>query len=136
MELNDKLESKQNEDDQGPFLSSNVKDIFKRRKEEKNKKGLKKMNLKSLLPAEESEINKENNENEEDNDNEKVQMISPSENLNNEDNMELEKKAKQNYKSIFNLHKNYDINFDTMTNDTNKTKKNSNIKIFCKEIFF
>ena len=136
MELNDKLESKQNEDDQGPFLSSNVKDIFKRRKEEKNKKGLKKMNLKSLLPAEESEINKENNENEEDNDNEKVQMISPSENLNNEDNMELEKKAKQNYKSIFNLHKNYDINFNDITNDVYKTKKNNNIIIFCREIFF
>ena len=98
MEMKDKLEAKQNEDDQGPFLSPNVKDIFKRRKEEKNKKGIKKMNLKSLLPAEEPEINKENdinNENEEDNDNEKIKMISSSSDFNNEDNIELEKKAKR-----------------------------------------
>ena len=50
--INNSLESNQNEDDQGPFLSSNVKDIFKRRKQEKNKKGMKKMNLKSFLHSE------------------------------------------------------------------------------------
>ena len=139
MELNNSLENNQNEDDQGPFLSSNVKDIFKRRKEEKNKKGMKKMNLKSLLPSEDQEINPENNinnEDEEDNDNEKYQMISQNNNLKNEDNMELEKKAKKNYKTIFNLHKNYDINFNNKTNDNIKKKKNNNFRFFFKELFF
>ena len=90
--INNSLESNQNEDDQGPFLSSNVKDIFKRRKQEKNKKGMKKMNLKSFLPSEKEEKNNENNinNNEEDNedDNEKIQMITEN-NISNEDNMKL-----------------------------------------------
>ena len=136
---NNKFENNQNEDDQGPFLSSNVKDIFKRRKEEKNKKAMKKMNLKSLLPSEDQEINQDNNinnEDEEDNDNEKYQMISQNNNLNNEDNMELEKKAKKNYKTIFNLHKNYDINFNTKINDNIKKKKDNNFRLYLKELFF
>ena len=136
---NNTFENNQNEDDQGPFLSSNVKDIFKRRKEEKNKKALKKMNLKSLLPSEDQEINQDNNinnEDEEDNDNEKYQMISQNNNLNNEDNMELEKKAKKNYKTIFNLHKNYDINFNTKINDNIKKKKDNNFRLYLKELFF
>ena len=140
MEFNtNTFENNQNEDDQGPFLSSNVKDIFKRRKEEKNKKALKKMNLKSLLPSEDQEINQDNNinnEDEEDNDNEKYQMISQNNNLNNEDNMELEKKAKKNYKTIFNLHKNYDINFNTKINDNIKKKKDNNFRLYLKELFF
>ena len=53
------LEENQNEDDKGPFLSSDVKEIFKKRKEEKSKKGMKKMNLKSLIPSEEQEIKTE-----------------------------------------------------------------------------
>ena len=135
MELNS-LENNQNEDDQGPFLSSNVKDIFKRRKEEKNKKGMKKMNLKSLLPSEEQEINTDNNiNNDDDNDNEKYQMISTNNNMSNEDNIQLEKKAKKNYKTIFNLHKNYDVNFNNKINDNNK-KKNNTFRLFCKEILF
>ena len=136
---NNTFENNQNEDDQGPFLSSNVKDIFKRRKEEKNKKAMKKMNLKSLLPSEDQEINQDNNinnEDEEDNDNEKYQMISQNNNLNNEDNMELEKKAKKNYKTIFNLHKNYDINFNTKINDNVKKKKDNNFRLYLKELFF
>jgi len=136
---NNTFENNQNEDDQGPFLSSNVKDIFKRRKEEKNKKAMKKMNLKSLLPSEDQEINQDNNinnEDEEDNDNEKYQMISQNNNLNNEDNMELEKKAKKNYKTIFNLHKNYDINFNTKINDNIKKKKDNNFRLYLKELFF
>ena len=140
MESNNSLESNKNEDNPGLFLSSNVKDIFKRRKEEKNKKGMKKMNLKSLLPSEEEEeINKENNinnEDEGDNDNEKNQMISQNNNLNNEDIMALEKNAKKNYKTIFNLHKNYDINFNNKTNDNIKKKKNNNYRTLTKEIFF
>ena len=140
MEFNtNTFENNQNEDDQGPFLSSNVKDIFKRRKEEKNKKAMKKMNLKSLLPSEDQEINQDNNmnnEDEEDNDNEKYQMISQNNNLNNEDNMELEKKAKKNYKTIFNLHKNYDINFNTKINDNIKKKKDNNFRLYLKELFF
>ena len=70
------LEDNQNEDDKGPFLSSDVKEIFKKRKEEKSKKGMKKMNLKSLIPSEEQEINTENNINnninEEEDDNERT----------------------------------------------------------------
>jgi len=138
MELN-RLEENKNQDDQGPFLSPNVKDIFKRRKEEKNKKTTKKMNLKSLLPSEDQEINTENNVNNEDdvdNDNEKYQMISQNSALNNEDNITLEKNAKKNYKTIFNLHKNYDINFNNKTSDNIKKKKNKNCRILFKELFF
>ena len=137
MELINTLDNSQNEDDKGPFLSSNVKDIFKRRKEEKNKKGMKKMNLKSLLPSEEQDLNIENNINDDNNDeddNEKNKMISQSNEINNEDNIQLEKKAKKNYKTIFNLHKNYDINFDT--NENIKKKKNKNFNYFFKEIIF
>ena len=58
---------------------------------------MKKMNLKSFLPSEKEEKNNENNinNNEEDNedDNEKIQMITEN-NISNEDNMKLEKKAK------------------------------------------
>ena len=137
--INNSLESNQNEDDQGPFLSSNVKDIFKRRKQEKNKKGMKKMNLKSFLPSEKEEKNNENNinNNEEDNedDNEKIQMITEN-NISNEDNMKLEKKAKKNYKNIFNLHKNYDVNFNTTSIDINKNEKNTSLKFYFKETFF
>ena len=54
--MENKLENSQNEDDQGPFLSSKVKDIFKSRNKEKKQKKLKKMNLTSLLPSEEQDI--------------------------------------------------------------------------------
>ena len=138
MEINNSLEENQNEDDKGPFLSSDVKAIFKKRKEEKNKKGMKKMNLKNLIPTEEQEINTENDENKinkEEDDNENDQMIIQN-NLNNEDNIQLEKKAKKNYKTIFNLHKNYDINFNTKLNENIKQNQNNNIKYIIKEIFF
>ena len=133
------LEDNQNEDDKGPFLSSDVKEIFKKRKEEKSKKGMKKMNLKSLIPSEEQEINTENNINnninEEEDDNEDNQMITPN-NISNEDNMQLEKKAKKNYKTIFNLHKNYDINFNNKSNDNINQNQNNNNKCLIKEIIF
>ena len=61
MEMENKLENSQNEDDQGPFLSSKVKDIFKSRNKEKKQKKLKKMNLTSLLPSEEQDFNTDNN---------------------------------------------------------------------------
>ena len=48
MEINNSLEENQNEDDKGPFLSSDVKAIFKKRKEEKNKKGMKKKRKKII----------------------------------------------------------------------------------------
>ena len=133
------LEDNQNEDDKGPFLSSDVKEIFKKRKEEKSKKGMKKMNLKSLIPSEEQEINAENNINnninEEEDDNEDNQMITLN-NISNEDNMQLEKKAKKNYKTIFNLHKNYDINFNNKSNDNINQDQNNNNKCLIKEIIF
>ena len=143
MEKNNSLENNQTEDDQGPFLTSDVKEIFKKRKEEKNKKGMKKMNLKSLLPSEEQEINSENKnkhfdtqeEEDDDDDNESDKMISQN-NMSNEDNMKLEKKAKKNYKTIFNLHKNYDINFNSKANDIIKNKKNNTYKLCFKESFF
>ena len=140
MEMENKLENSQNEDDQGPFLSSKVKDIFKSRNKEKKQKKLKKMNLTSLLPSEEQDFNTENNinntKNEEEDDNENNQMIIENNNISNEDNIKLEKKAKKNYKTIFNLHKNYDINFNNKTTDNIKNKQNSNFKFFIKEIFF
>ena len=138
MELKDSADNIQNEDDQGPFLSPNVKDIFKRKKEEKNKKGMKKMNFKTLLPSEDQDINtNENNinniNNEDEDDNEKYQMISKNNNISNEDNIELEKKAKKNYKTIFNLHKNYDVNFNNKANENIK-KKTKNFVL--REIIF
>ena len=140
MEMENKLENSQNEDDQGPFLSSKVKDIFKSRNKEKKQKKLKKMNLTSLLPSEEQDFNTDNNinntKNEEEDDNENNQMIIENNNISNEDNIKLEKKAKKNYKTIFNLHKNYDINFNNKTTDNIKNKQNSNFKFFLKEIIF
>ena len=139
MEMDNSLEDNQNEDDKGPFLSSDVKEIFKKRKEEKSKKGMKKMNLKSLIPSEEQEINTENNINnninEEEDDNEDNKMITPN-NISNEDNIQLEKKAKKNYKTIFNLHKNYDINFNTKLNDNINQNQNNNTKFIIKETIF
>ena len=138
-EIDNSLEDNQNEDDKGPFLSSDVKEIFKKRKEEKSKKGMKKMNLKSLIPSEEQEINTENNINnninEEEDDNEDNKMITPN-NISNEDNMQLEKKAKKNYKTIFNLHKNYDINFNSKLSDNINQNQNNNIKSIIKETIF
>ena len=48
MEINN-LENNKTEDDQGPFLTSDVKEIFKKRKEEKNKKGMKKIMMKRKI---------------------------------------------------------------------------------------
>ena len=90
MEKNQK--NNQNEDDQGPFLSSKVKDIFKSRNKEKKQKNMKKMNLTSLLPSEEQDFNTDNNinnsKNEEEDDNENNQMIENN-NISNEDNIKL-----------------------------------------------
>ena len=130
------MESKRNnssdkEEKDNPYLSTNVKDILKRRREEKGKKNVKKMNLISL--TNEGSIN----ETENDNENEEEKMIDKNEN--NKNMKELEKKAKQSYKGIGSKHNNLDINFDTKINkslDGNKNKKKSLLKICCKELFF
>ena len=130
------MESKENsstdkEEKDNPYLSTNVKDILKRRREEKGKKNIKKMNLISL--TNEGSIN----ETENDNENEEEKMIDKNEN--NKNMKELEKKAKQSYKGIGSKHNNLDINFDTKINkslDGNKNKKKSLLNICCKELFF
>ena len=54
MKSKDNSSTKKSESEvgKGPFLSSNVKDILKRKREDKQKKGIKKMNLISILPIE------------------------------------------------------------------------------------
>ena len=128
------MESKNNSSDKeekdNPYLSSNVKDILKRRREEKNKKNTKKIDLISL--TNEGSINDPENDNE----NEEEKMIDKKEN--NKNIKELEKKAKKSYKGIYSKHNNLDINFDTNINksDKNKNRNKSLLNICCKELFF
>ena len=70
MELKDKssTEKEDNINTNRPILSSNVKDIIKRKKEDKNKKGAKKMNLISIVESEDN--NEDHAINDPDNDNE------------------------------------------------------------------
>ena len=124
--------SQNKDEDENPFLSTNVKDILKRRREDKNKKSIKKMNLMSV--TNENDIN--NIENEKDNENEEEKMIDNRDNI--ETMKELEKKAKANYKSIYNRHNKLDINYNPNINkplDANNNKKNA-CSICCKESFF
>ena len=125
-------QSPENAENENPYLSSNVKDILKRRREDKNKKS-KKMNLISL--TNDPEINNPENDNE----NEEEKMIDKSENIiNNKNNIELEKKAKKEYKSIYSTHNKLDINYNTNQNKSLETKKNksSACGVCCKETFF
>ena len=125
-------QSQENAENENPYLSSNVKDILKRRREDKNKKS-KKMNLISL--TNDPEINNPENDNE----NEEEKMIDKSENIiNNKNNIELEKKAKKEYKSIYSTHNKLDINYNTNQNKSLETKKNksSACGVCCKETFF
>ena len=119
----------------GPFLSSNVKDILKRKREDKQKKGIKKMNLISILPIENQDIENDINSPDKE-ENEDKKMIEDSEKNNN--NIELEKKAKLNYKTLYSKHNNFDINFDTKIGKAKeKIKRNESkfIGICCKELF-
>ena len=116
--------SSDNVETDNPFLTSNVKDILKRKREDKNKKSTKRMNLISIG------IENDNDNNENDNENEEEKMID-----NSEDIKDLEKKAKINYKSIYNRHNKLDINYDKNLNKTKDNKKNS-FNICCKETFF
>ena len=87
MELKDKSLT-ENEDilnTNRPILSSNVKDIIKRKKEDKTKKGMKKMNLISIVESEDN--NEENAINEADNENEDIKMIDDKE----KDNKDIKK---------------------------------------------
>ena len=131
MEENDNPSSTK-EQDENPFLSTNVKDILKRRREDKNKKSMKKMNLISI--TNENDFN--NAENENDNENEEEKMIDNSDNIKTM--KDLEKNAKANYKSIYSRHNKLDINYNPNINkslDNNKNKKNT-CSICCKEAFF
>ena len=131
MEENDNPSSTK-EQDENPFLSTNVKDILKRRREDKNKKSMKKMNLISI--TNENDFNNDQNEN--DNENEEEKMIDNSDNIKTM--KDLEKKAKTNYKSIYSRHNKLDINYNPNINktlDNNKNKKNA-CCICCKETFF
>lgn len=141
MELKDKSSSEKedNINTNRPILSSNVKDIIKRKKEDKNKKGAKKMNLISIV---ESEDNNEDNaindpDNDNDNENEDIKMIDDKE-KNNIDNKKLEKKVKENYKSIYSKHDSFDINFNANINkvvDNIKSNKKNLMNLCCKEAF-
>ena len=136
---NTSSEKEGNDSNKDPYLSSNVKDILKRRREDKNKKSKRKMNLSAILP-ENLEIDTGNtiNDNENDNENEDVKMIDDNE-KNNKDIKEMEKKAKESYKSIYNKHNNLDINFNTNINKSKeniKNNKNNIITTCCKESFF
>ena len=117
-----------NENNKGSILSNNVKDILKRKKE-KSKKNMKRMNFSSILP-ENLEIDNSNTIN--DNENEDEKMINVNEK--NQDMKELENKAKKSYQSIYDKHNNLDINFKA--NEIIKNNKNNIINIFCKEIVF
>ena len=136
MKSKDNSSTKKSESEvgKGPFLSSNVKDILKRKREDKHRKGIKKMNLISILPIENQDIENDiNNPDKEENEDKK--MIEDSEKNNN---IEMEKKAKKNYKSIYSKHNNFDINFDTKINKTKEKIKRSESKfigICCKELF-
>ena len=137
MKSKDNSSAKKNESEEGkgPFLSNNVKDILKRKREDKHKKGIKKMNLISILPIENQDIENDiNNPDKEENEDKK--MIEDSEKINN--NIEMEKKAKLNYKSIYSKHNNFDINFDTKISKKKEKIKHSESKcigICCKELF-
>ena len=137
MELKDKslTEKEDNLNTNRPILSSNVKDIIKRKKEEKNKKGMKKMNLISIVESDDN--NEENSINDPDNENEDIKMIDDNE-KNNKDNKILEKKMKENYKSIYSKHDNFDINFNANINkvvDNIKSNKKNTMNLCCKEAF-
>ena len=127
--------SSDNIENENPYLSSNVKDILKRRREDKNKKS-KKMNLISL--TNDPGINNP----EIDNENEEEKMIDKTENNinNNMSYIELEKKAKKEYnsKNIYNRHNKLDINYISTSKKSLDTKKNKNsaCAICCKESFF
>lgn len=132
---NSSTKKSESEAGKGPFLSSNVKDILKRKREDKHKKGIKKMNLISILPIENQDIENDINEPDKE-ENEGQKMIEDSEKINN--NIELEKKAKLNYKSIYSSHNNFDINFDTKIGKAKekiKNKDNKFLGICCKEVF-
>ena len=132
---NSSTKNSESEEGKGPFLSNNVKDILKRKREDKHKKGIKKMNLISILPIENQDIENDiNNPDKEENEDKK--MIEDSEKINN--NIEMEKKAKLNYKSIYSKHNNFDINFDTKISKKKEKIKHSESKcigICCKELF-
>jgi hypothetical protein len=119
-----------NENNKGSILSNNVKDILKRKKE-KSKKNMKRMNFSSILP-ENLEIDNNNTINDIDNENEEEKMIDINER--NQNVKELENKAKKSYQSIYDKHNNLDINFKA--NEIIKNNKNNIMSIFCKEIVF
>ena len=137
MELKDKslTEKEDNLNTNRPILSSNVKDIIKRKKEDKHKKGMKKMNLISIVESDDN--NEENSINDPDNENEDIKMIDDNE-KNHKDNKILEKKMKENYKSIYSKHDNFDINFNANINkvvDNIKSNKKNIMNLCCKEAF-
>ena len=137
MELKDKslTENEDNLNTNRPILSRNVKDIIKRKKEDKHKKGMKKMNLISIVESEDND--EENAINDADNENEDIKMIDDNE-KDNKDIKKLEKKMKENYKSIYSKHDNFDINFNANINkvvDDIKNNKKNLMSLCCKEAF-
>ena len=119
------------EETENPYLSSNVKDILKRKKD-KSKKSMKKIDLLSATNE------NENNEPEKDDENESEKMLDENE-IDNKNNIELEKKAKKNYKDIYSKHNNLDINFNTKIEKIfkkNKKNQKSVLGTCCKETFF
>ena len=119
------------EETENPYLSSNVKDILKRKKD-KSKKSMKKIDLLSATNE------NENNEPEKDDENESEKMLDQNE-IDNKNNIELEKKAKKNYKDIYSKHNNLDINFNTKIEKIfkkNKKNQKSVLGTCCKETFF
>ena len=129
----------QSENKEGPFLSSNVKEILKRRREDKHKKGMKRLNLISMIENKETNDDNNINDTENDNENEDIKMIDDNEKAQkNKEMKEIEKKVKKNYKSIYSTHNNLDINFNTNINktiDSIKSNKKNLMNICCKEAF-
>ncbi len=123
--LNNSSEKDNNENNNSSILANNVKDILKR-KRDKNKKNMKRINFSTILPD-----NSDNNTIN-DNENEDEKMIDKDER--NKDMKELEKKAKKSYQSIYDKHNILDINYKNKEKINNNKNKISSI--FCKEIFF
>ena len=134
MDFDTSSEKNNNENNKSSILSDNVKDILKRRKD-KNKKKMKRMNFSTLLP-ENLEIDNNNNINNtiNDNENEDEKMIDNKER--NKDMKELENRAQKSYQSIYDKHNNLDINFKAKEIIMNEKNKNNMACSCCKEIFF
>ena len=126
--INTSSEKEDNEKNKSSILTNNVKEIL-RRKKEKSKKNIKRMNFSTILP-ENLEIDNNNTTNE--NENEEEKMIDINEK--NKDMKELEKKAQKSYQSIYDKHNNLDINY--IAKEIIKNDKNNILSIVCKEIVF